>query len=361
MRNKEEMKINRNNYESYFIDYLEGNLDESLVDDFIEFLTSNPDLKEELSMFEPVSVEPENIVFGRKELLLKEELDLETEFNHAAVANMEGDLSDPEKAAFDKYIAAHPEKKEELALFSQTKLVPDESIVFSKKNRLYKKTRVKTITMWGSRVAAVLVLAISVYLFIQNNQSKNPINQEVATVEEKQPGNTTPILPENIHEQQNTQLADVKPVSRIKAERQNTPEINMAGKPTEIQEIQNTAGEPEMSRQPEETFAMINPIMASIEHHQPDLKLETIYITIPDYTEEERLLVDRVIEKTGIEKLSLNKIAKAGLNLVTSISKEKFTYQTDKQGNVTEVNFDSRLLAFSIPTTSTRSNEDLGE
>lgn len=355
------MKINRNNYESYFIDYLEGKLDVSLVDDFIEFLTSNPDLKEELSMFEPISVEPENAVFGKKELLFKEKFDLESEFNHAAVANIEGDLSDTEKDAFDKYIAAHPEKKEELALYSQTKLAPDENIVFSKKNRLYKKTLTKTITLWGSRVAAILVMAISVYLFIQKNESKNTINLEVATAEEKQTEKTTSILPENINQQQNSELAEVKPVSEIKAERQNTPAKNIAGKPIEIHEIQNTTTEPEIARQPEESFVMINPKTASVELHQANLELETMYITIPENPYEERLLVDRVIEKTGIEKISLNKIAKAGLNLVTSISNEKFTYQTDEQGNVTEVNFDSRLLAFSIPTTSTRLNEDSGE
>ncbi len=354
------MKINRNNYEPYFIDYLEGNLDESLVDDFIEFLTSNPDLKEELSMFEPISVEPENIVFGRKELLLKEELDLETRFNHAAVANMEGDLSETEKAAFHKYLATHPEKQEEITLFAQTKLVPDESIVFSKKNRLYKKTLVKTITMWGSRVAAVLVLAISVYLFIQNHKSQNTLNQEVATVEEIQPEKATPILPgENIQQQQNTRLAEAKPVTRVKTERQKSQAKNMVGKPTEIQEIENAAKEPEIVRQPEETFAMINPKMASVEQQQTDLELETMYITIPENPYEERWLVDRVLEKTGIEKISLNKIAKAGLNLVTSISNEKFTYQTDEEGKVTEIVYDSRLLAFSIPTV--RSGVNAGE
>ena len=43
------MKINRNNYEVFFMDYLDGNLDESVVNDFIEFLQKNPDLKEELA------------------------------------------------------------------------------------------------------------------------------------------------------------------------------------------------------------------------------------------------------------------------------------------------------------------------
>jgi hypothetical protein len=213
--------------------------------------------------------------------------------------------------------------------------------------------------MWGSRVAAVMILATSVYLFIQNNESRNTINQEVATVEEKQPEKTTPVLPGNINQQQNTQLAEAKPVTKVKTERQNTPAKNMAGKPTKIEEIQDTAIEPEMARQPEETFAMINPKMFSVEQNQTDLRLEAMYITIPENPYEERLLVDRVIEKTGIEKFNLNKIAKAGLNLVTSISNEKFTYQTDEQGNVTEIVYDSRLLAFSIPTA--RSGENSGE
>ncbi len=63
-----------------------------------------------------------------------------------------------------------------------------------------------------------------------------------------------------------------------------------------------------------------------------------------------RLLVDVVKEKTGIGKHTFNKITKAGLSLIANLSKEKFNYQTDKEGKVTEVYFDSRLLAFSIPT-----------
>src|SRR5680860_40980 len=98
------MEINRNNYETYFIDYLEGNLNELLVNDFIEFLQQNPDLKEELSHFETLSVEPENILFSKKNNLYKDKYDSEKEFNRAAVANLEGDISDIEKAEFDHYI-----------------------------------------------------------------------------------------------------------------------------------------------------------------------------------------------------------------------------------------------------------------
>ena len=42
------MKITRENYEEHFLDYLEGNLDKQLLDEFKNFLVQNPDLRDEL-------------------------------------------------------------------------------------------------------------------------------------------------------------------------------------------------------------------------------------------------------------------------------------------------------------------------
>jgi hypothetical protein len=86
-----------------------------------------------------------------------------------------------------------------------------------------------------------------------------------------------------------------------------------------------------------------------------DKDLVPVNLTYPVDIEpmfEERLLVDVVKEKTGIQKLNFNKITKAGLSLIANLSKEKFNYETNDSGKVTEVSFDSRLLAFSIPTKS---------
>ena len=78
-----------------------------------------------------------------------------------------------------------------------------------------------------------------------------------------------------------------------------------------------------------------------------------MYITSPETLnayDEERLLADVVKEKTGLNKFRFNTITKAGLKLVSSISGEKFQYETNEKGKVTEYNYDSRLLAFSIPS-----------
>lgn len=48
------MKITRDNYESWFLDYLEGNLEEGMKEAFQEFLRHHPDLQEELRQFEEV-------------------------------------------------------------------------------------------------------------------------------------------------------------------------------------------------------------------------------------------------------------------------------------------------------------------
>jgi hypothetical protein len=92
---------------------------------------------------------------------------------------------------------------------------------------------------------------------------------------------------------------------------------------------------------------------ASLSIPHTDVALAQMKITLPETPAqiyEERLLADVVKEKTGIGNLSLNKVAKAGLNLVANVSNEKFSFDTNTDGQITELNYDSRLLAFSIPT-----------
>ncbi|MFT6175464.1 MAG: hypothetical protein ACJAY4_001694, partial [Cryomorphaceae bacterium] len=52
-------KITRHNYESFFLDYLEGELSDELKKELEVFLAQNPDLAEELEEFESVSLKPE--------------------------------------------------------------------------------------------------------------------------------------------------------------------------------------------------------------------------------------------------------------------------------------------------------------
>lgn len=354
------MKINRNNYEPFFIDYLEGTLDEKLVDDFLEFLQQNPDLKEELSLFNPVNVEPEEYTFTKKNRLYKEKFDLETEFNNAAISNLEGDISDFEKEEFEKYIHDHPEKEKDIALFNATKLQPDLSVTFNNKNKLYHYSAGKTVLLWSARIAAVLILALTFYFAIERYSNPLVKDNQMAAVEEK----TTEKGSKSESDQPKQNTVHQEPVKKQEKEVEKEP-----AKPV-IKEVkkavpekkenkglrENNPGRLEKEdmasvRIPVEALPDMNTITASLDVPQPQATLGTMYITVFEdpQPEEERFLADIVVEKTGLDKLNLNKITKAGLNLVSSISNEKFHYKTNDDGKVVEYNYDSRLLAFSIP------------
>ena len=58
------MKINRDNFEAYFLDYHEGQLGPEMEAEVMHFVELNPDLQTLFNEFEPIHlVADENIVF----------------------------------------------------------------------------------------------------------------------------------------------------------------------------------------------------------------------------------------------------------------------------------------------------------
>jgi hypothetical protein len=108
-----------------------------------------------------------------------------------------------------------------------------------------------------------------------------------------------------------------------------------------------------MIRRAEEIPARLNSLTLTVFAGTAIPELAHVKFEMPEINEnpyEEKYLVDVVKEKTGLDKLSFKKITKAGLSLVSNLSKEKFNYETNPEGDVTELKYDSRILAFSIPT-----------
>jgi hypothetical protein len=348
------MKINRNNYEAFFVDYLDGKLDEKLVNDFIDFLQKNPDLKEELALVENISMEQEKITFNKKELLLKEKYDVEQAFNEAAIAHLEGDLSSSEKDKFEKYLSKNPEKQKEADLFKLTKLQADESVKFSLKRKLFHRSAGRTVLLWSARVAAVAIIALSVYNFMNKSSEKIITENQVSAIEketEKKPNS------EEIKE-----IPVIINSKKVQPTKEETEEPEIKKKKPKTQPVKSLrANSPgrlvnddlALVRTNEEVPLKIGSLKPSVFASLPKTELVPVKISMPEINEpfeDERLLVDIVKEKTAIGKLSFNKITKAGLSLVASLSKEKFNYHTNPDGQVTEIKYDSRILAFSIPT-----------
>jgi hypothetical protein len=243
--------------------------------------------------------------------------------------------------------------EKEVALLKSTKLRADESIVFSKKKKLYRHSFQKSILIWSGRVAAILVLAFAFFTLV-NKPSENLIPQEqVAVLEDKIKKSIDPeekVIPVEEKKKEPEKNKNLTPKPIIK-------EVKPQAKPRKSLR-ESTKGrlsheDLTLLRTPLTIPTKMQGITASLNIQPIKANFATIYISAPesvsDYPEE-RLLADVLKEKTGLNKFRFNTITKAGLKLVSNISKEKFQFETNEEGKVTEYNYDSRLLAFSIPS-----------
>ena len=139
------MKINRNNYEIWFLDFYEGHLTKEQVDELMIFLGQHYDLKEEFNRFENILLPSiNNVVFDEKDSLKKSVIICEGNINENNyidyfIREVEGDLTNEEAIALDKFIKINTFLKKELELFKKTKIFPDQTITFPLKENIKKK------------------------------------------------------------------------------------------------------------------------------------------------------------------------------------------------------------------------------
>jgi len=159
------MKISKHNYESFFLDYHEGNLSEELKQEVLVFLDSHPELKEEFESFEIISLTEKPVAFPGKDKLKK---NFVNEYNYKTlfVAYEENDLDAEGKKQVEQFIEVNPGYKPELEILKQTKILPDYSIRFENKSSLKKGGLV--IPLWVRiAAAACLLIGLLSYWMIQ--------------------------------------------------------------------------------------------------------------------------------------------------------------------------------------------------
>jgi hypothetical protein len=139
------MKINRDNYEAYFLDYHEGLLSPEMVKEVLLFVELNPDLKKDFTEFEAVSLQAEtNIVFEKKSSLKKNQIFAtsaiyELNYEEYLVAECEGLLTDEQLALLDEFISINPQFEKDRKLFALAHLPVPNEIIFEAKDTLKQK------------------------------------------------------------------------------------------------------------------------------------------------------------------------------------------------------------------------------
>jgi hypothetical protein len=173
------MKINRENFEAYYLDFIESNLDQESIAELHSFLAKNPDIQIEsdgLDVYLNYS-QLDSLTLENKSLLKNLDWD-KTSITHNNITNFQ-------LARLDQLLTINKEKelrifeetfphwKHEKKLLNLTKLRPNNHILFLKKSRLKKPLfQSKTILVYSILSSAA---CIALFLIWRNRIVENQI------------------------------------------------------------------------------------------------------------------------------------------------------------------------------------------
>ena len=184
------MNINRHNYESFFLLYVDKELsaaERKAVDVFVQ---ENPDLQIELALLQQTVVKADDIVLDKKDWLYMEE-DI-TALQENLLLYADNELNGADKKTVEALIATDKPAQKEWAILQQTKLKPDMEVVFADKQSLYRKETARIVAFRWWRVAAAAVLlgfgiwtGVSIY---KNSSNTTTGTEELANSKNTNPG-----------------------------------------------------------------------------------------------------------------------------------------------------------------------------
>lgn len=179
------MKIDIHNYEAFFLDFVEGRLDDASTLEMLAFLRKHPDLKAELESFSDIRLESSDVIFKEKNQLRKFDFQNShvtlNNFEDYCIAHYEKLLSSTESEKLFNFLALNPERQNDFQLYGKTYLKADASVVFEAKPFLKKRPKgvIRTVILKWTAVAAGIVLIVSVFYNAPDKQTVS-IPQNVA-------------------------------------------------------------------------------------------------------------------------------------------------------------------------------------
>ena len=348
------MEISRQNYEQYFVDYLDGKLNDEQAGDLMSFLEFNPDIKEEFADIEKMCLAPDETKFSGKANLLKSESDLSEaailkDFDMYCISSMENDIAGGDEEILQGIIRDDPDRENTYMLYRSTRLLPDESVLYPGKVKLKKRfinISYRIMLPAAAAVAALLIIlqvytgkGPEVYNVTQSFQSpeNSNDNKEISSphTETTQPPAETSLL---TREERST---GISPVNDGQA----------PGKGSHMPDGYITEAELNTSR---ETIQLARIASKSI----PQLKGSNVNyeeITPTNLTLRQTTRLPENGDSAEISgdnhKLSLWMLADASIRGLNSVSEDEYYLdrEKDKNGKTRRITFDSLVFGISSP------------
>lgn len=171
--------INRENYETFFLLYIDNELEAAQRLAVEKFVAAHPDLRAEFDGLQQTLLTTDEPVFANKASLYKKEtgISLQNYENYFLLA-VDDELTNNEQVAVETFVLQHPALQNEFTLLKQTKLAP-EPVEFANKQVLYRKEQKerRLVPFYFMRVgmAAALLGIIAMLWNMTGEQVKNKV------------------------------------------------------------------------------------------------------------------------------------------------------------------------------------------
>ena len=211
------MLINRDNYETIFLMYVDNELssaDRLIVEGFVQ---TNQDLLEELEVLQSTVLTDDDAVFVPKTQLYRNATPVES-VQESLLLHLDNELPDEFRKGLIQQINKNTQVKEEWTLLQKTVLDKNDKILFTNKKLLYRHTdRVISIKIWRAAAAVLIGLGLFTGITLYNGNSDKVIDSasvdtkpDIKTI--KEPGSLKNIQPP-VEDQDLIATGDVVPQS----------------------------------------------------------------------------------------------------------------------------------------------------
>ncbi len=151
------MLINRDNYENFFLLYVDAELSAADMKTVEEFAAANEDLQQELMMLKEAVLPLDEIMFEDKGELFRP-VPIDAILQEKLLFKIDSELPEYEVASLAGLIATDKNVRAEFELLKRTKLDASEKIIFEDKESLYRRERAKVVMGKFVRWAAAAIL-----------------------------------------------------------------------------------------------------------------------------------------------------------------------------------------------------------
>jgi len=352
------MNISRDNYESWFLDFIDGRLDPGQIEMLTSFLEFNPELRSELIGLEEIRLDAGKLEYDLKASLHRPadspvREDLLEKFEDYCIASIEQQLSLKEENLLQNIIEEDKKKRELYQVYRYTILTADENIQFPGKTGLKKKY----IDIPGVRIsiaaisaAAVLLLALP-WLFRkstdQTGLTQNDDTGEKSSLVISEEHLALEKFPDN--------KTDISADGTVAGTVTHSNDIAKTGSAAVLSNYQNdirwTGPGPDLHSRDQIHLNRIESIKAEVmsDHGRgsyPSLALGLQYPEMNTYPATRQGLTDQ----TG-KIVSFWSIADAGVQRINNLTEENYSLEReiDNQGRIRRLKFETPLFGISAP------------